>query len=316
MIKPYVQEEEEMSEENEEYEDFPEDYGMLASVMPPDLDDPTSPLGEGEDTRRETAYRHAQTVRDLRERSSEISMELARSMYEIKAGGLYMYITNEATGEPYATFGDYVAEEVDGGLRRADYYAQMWRWFAVQFGEDFFARVSVVKFHKLKELAGLVTPDNVQGWLDLALNPAVSTTEFKNEVSKAKKQLKEGDDESPPLAPVGAIADPMKTMNFKLTPEQLETVNHALALAQQATGLSIKGEMLEEMAGLYIKLREEADQNKDGEEPLVTKLHALERDHGIRLVAIAPDTCAILHGEAALTDLVAGLSDEDPAPSE
>jgi hypothetical protein len=302
--------------EDHEADEIGADFGGLTVVEDGALVDPTAPLGESEDQRRELALRTAQTVRDLRARDNELNVELARSLFEIKASALYMYITNEATGEPYTSFKDYIAEEVNFSLRRADYYAAIYRWFAVQHSADFLAHMAVVPFHKLKELAGLVEPDTAQSWIDLALNPAVSTIEFKAEVSKAKEKLKGDDKKEMPMAPVGAIADPLKSVTFKLNPIQHERVNKALALAQTYGGTDEKGQMLEVLAECYIEQIESQDQNAEDEVPLVTKLLKIEREHGVKLVAINSDDESgpqIVHGMAALQAALGNAEDEAPA---
>lgn len=292
-------------------EHIPDDFGALTTVEEGYVD-PTSPLGEGEDQRREDALRYGQLVRDLSVREGEMNVELARAMYEIKAGALYLHITNEVTGEPYASFADYVGEELDGGIRRAEYYAQIWRWFAVQFGEEFMARMSVVKFHKLKDLAGLATPDTAQGWIDLALDPMVNTAMFRSEVSKAKKLLKEDVAAEPPIAPQNAISDPLKTVSFKLDPDQKIRLDRALAIAQEKIGSDLKSDMLLELADLYYE-RQQADQQaeKNGDQtPLVNKLYTLEREHGVRMIVIDSATNTIVHGGAVLEELATALPEE------
>lgn len=292
-----------------EFEDIPEDTGALTTVEEGYID-PSSPLEEVEEQRREAALRYGQIVRDLRDREGELNVELARAMYEIKAGALYLHITNDVTGEPYASFTDYVMEEVSGGIRRAEYYAQIWRWFAVQFGEDFMARMSVVKFHKIKELAGLVTPETAQSWIDLALDPAVNTAMFRAEVSKAKKALKEEETVEPPLAPRGAISDPLKTVSFKVDPDQKTRLDRALAIAQEKIGSDMKSDMLLELADVYYERHVAAEQaaaNGD-QTPLVNKLYSLEREHNVRLIVIDPKTNDIVHGQNVLLE----LADADP----
>lgn len=309
---------------NDEFEDVDditdEDFGGLTVVDDGSLVDPTAPLGESEDQRREQALRIAQTVRDLRQRDNEMNVELARSLYEIKANALYLYVTNDATGEPYTSFKDYIAEEVNFSLRRADYLAAIWRWFAVQYGQDFLAMMLVVPFHKLKELAGLVTPDTAQPWIDLALNPEVNTLEFKNEVSKAKAEGKEDTSKDLPQAPVGAIADPLKAMTFKLNPIQQERINKALALAQVHEGTDEKSGMLEALAEHYIEKIESSTTDPEGDTALATKLMRIERDHGLRLVAIDPNDTQIIYGIAALQAVLDGPEempeDAPEAPTE
>lgn len=276
-------------------EDVPSDFGDLAVVEDGGLAQVDAPLGEVADQLSERARIFAQSVRDLQTREQDQKMELARTLYEIKAGALYNYIINPVTQEPYTCWKDYVEEEVGGGQRSADYYASVWGYFS-KYGEDFLAQMMTVKYHKLKELVNLVTPDNGQGWIDLANNPAITTAEFRHEVSEAKKKLKQGEaGDALPVTPRDAKNDALKSFTVRCTQTQFDRIQHAMALAQDYEGTDLKPEMLEAVCEHYIEQREGAGAKGD-EVPLALKLEQLSRDHGLRLIAFMPDSGSVIYG--------------------
>ena len=75
---------------DEHDDDIPTDTGALTTVEE-GYRDPTAPYTEGEEAeRRDEAQRLAQLVRDLRERTSEMNLDLARAMHDMKANALYL----------------------------------------------------------------------------------------------------------------------------------------------------------------------------------------------------------------------------------
>lgn len=127
----------------------------------------------------------------------------------------------------HETFRAFVEAECGIQYRKAMYLIQIYNGL-VEAGIPW-AKVSHLGWTKLKELANILSPENVDDWVALAEN--VTVLQLQDHIREATKGESAGD--SPE---VEATESKTSTMTFKVHEDQRVTIEEALAKAKHETG--------------------------------------------------------------------------------
>lgn len=154
-----------------------------------------------------------------------------------KLGGVLAHIKDRQLFDKdvHSTFRDKVEDDFGMKYRKADYLINIFLNI-VNSGVPF-TKVQQIGWTKLKEIAHLLTEDNVDDWVEKAQSMNVST--LKAEV----KNLASGDQSDSTSSKT--VTSEIKSMSFKFHEDQRETVETALAKAQEATGSDNKSVNME-----------------------------------------------------------------------
>lgn len=152
-----------------------------------------------------------------------------------KLGGVLSVIQANSWFEPYGTFRDYVEKEHGLAYRRAMYWIAIYNGL-VASGVPW-VKVKDLGWTKLKLLAEIITPENVDQWVATAKSQTVINLmeTIKNTKEAANKSLT---DETP-------AAQTATTKTFKVHPGQKETIEAAITKAKEDGGTTVDTVALE-----------------------------------------------------------------------
>lgn len=158
----------------------------------------------------------------------------AEGLNQFRLGGVLSVINVEGwyAAEGYETFREYVEARFGMKYRKAMYLIQIYDAL-VESGVAW-AKVEHLGWSKLKELAGLLTPENVDEWVEIA-EPKTVMELIEYIRSLASKEEPASGDESTPIS----------TMSFKVHDDQKETIEAALDKSMKASGSEHKAVGLE-----------------------------------------------------------------------
>ena len=144
----------------------------------------------------------------------------------------------------FDTFEAYIEADLPFKRRKVFYLISIWDWFAVKVGDQaVLDKVKTLGWSKLRELVGVVTPENVDEWVKKANE--VSCRELAELCRKALDDRLAGDEAPLPSLDHEAVERKRtKTLAFTLYPDQLETVEQALEIASVMAGSEKKGYLL------------------------------------------------------------------------
>ena len=142
-------------------------------------------------------------------------------------GGLFARLKDVGDWGEYKNFSDYVAANFGVDYRKAQYQITIYTGL-VGLGIPY-EKVSKAGWTKLKELIKVLTPDNVDDWVAKAM--AVNTDTLIKMI-----KAEESDGSSSETSGSGDTTSEIKSKAFKLHPDQLETINQALAKCKETTG--------------------------------------------------------------------------------
>lgn len=155
----------------------------------------------------------------------------------------------------YPSFGDYIETELEHKQRKGQYLVQLYEKLVVEcgVGEDEIQKYSV---SKLKLVLPVVSPSNIEDWLERC--GSLTVAELEAEIKNAKteppqEESSQEEEEQPPADP----ADPAKEEDivkktFPLYSPQLENVQSALALAEKMTGSDKRGHLLDVICSEFL----------------------------------------------------------------
>jgi hypothetical protein len=137
----------------------------------------------------------------------------------------------------FETFRQYVENTQDVGYRTALYWTGIYRNL-VNSGIDFH-QVASVKWSKLKEIAEVVTKENVEFWVEKANSNSIETLKLQvlNYKKSGSKQITDQLSEAP--------ENIITTMQFKLHSDQKENVDAALEKAKAEASTDVNSVALE-----------------------------------------------------------------------
>ena len=146
------------------------------------------------------------------------------------------------TGVPYESFRDLIESRYGMPYRKGMYLVSIYNNL-VESGV-LWNDVKDIGWTKLKEISGLINPENVAEWRERAMSmTTIQLIEYIKELEKAPAQESEAGVETPSIS----------TMTFKVHADQKETIETALAKAMSATGTEFKTVALESICMAYIE---------------------------------------------------------------
>lgn len=158
-------------------------------------------------------------------------------------GGILSAIQNQGwyMDKGYENFRAYVENECSIQYRKAMYLISIYNGL-VESGVAW-AKVSELGWTKLKELAGILTPDNVDEWVGYAKE--MTTLQLQEFIKSKTAGAVAGGDAPVQADVVEAAKKTVTTMTFKVHPDQKDTVKAALEKAKHETGTTVDTVALE-----------------------------------------------------------------------
>lgn len=169
---------------------------------------------------------------EARHMVSTLSNETDMTLF--KLGGVLSLIQANGWFTPYASFREYVEKEVGLHYRKATYWCAIYNHLAES--KVPWEKVKSIGWTKLKEIAELLTIDNVDEWAAIAKS---QTTLQLIETVKASKQ------KDSPKALEDQASKTVTTITFKVHEDQKETVKAAIAKAKDDSGTTVDTAALE-----------------------------------------------------------------------
>lgn len=215
-------------------------------------------------------------IENLKEKDADKLVDTLAEQGEVtafKLGGVLSRVQQEGWFKPYATFREYI--ELGKGIhyRRAMYYVAIYNALA-ESGVPY-AKVKHIGWTKLKEIAAILTQENVDEWVKIAEGQTVLQlieTVKNHNAKKAQKLIGEGGEPEQ--------AKTIVTKTFKMHTDQKETIEAAIEKAKEKSNTTIDTVALEYICLEYVSGKQlTLDQmlNKLDEAGLVgvmSKLHA------------------------------------------
>lgn len=214
---------------------------------------------EHEDRKKEAKLRQ-RTVRDLRDKETELWMEMAEQLYEIQEKKLYHHMLNPQTGAKYTSFQEFAQTELPYSDRKATYLIEIWRKCVIEHSREFLDSIKHLGVSTIKEVSGFLNPDNkvevlaeIEGSPD---KPSMSVRDVRNFVreSKArnkKKSKKKGKTKSDPgdsKTGKDAKQEHPKKVRFAMFEAQRDNLQMAIDTAKKVRGTESDAEALEIIA--------------------------------------------------------------------
>jgi hypothetical protein len=184
----------------------------------------------------------AQQIESLtKPKALNLAAELASDIdaNSFRLGGVLKVIKDNAWFEGAENFGDYVSQHFGFQKRKAEYLIEIYDHL-VQKQIDW-SKVSKLGWTKLKELAKILTQENTDEWVAKA--EKLTVLELVN--------VLKGNTASASTAG-STIADHTTTLKFKFKPDQVATVQSALAKAKGELGTEYDTVALENIAAGYL----------------------------------------------------------------
>lgn len=151
-----------------------------------------------------------------------------------KLGGVLSVIQVQGWFQPYASFREYVEKEHGIQYRKAMYWVAIYNDLSA--AKIPWEKVKGLGWTKLKEIAELLTPENVDEWVQIAASQ--TTLQLIETVSNAKKQ-------NAPKSIEDQSSKTVTTKTFKVHEDQKATIEAALTKAKEASGTTVDTVALE-----------------------------------------------------------------------
>jgi len=242
------------------------------------------------------AHDFGEKARDCRKRIDSVNFDLAEVLYTIHQEALY-------TRLGYENFVEYVENDLDFEKRKAQYFISMWAYYGVKLAgnPEVMDKVKTIGWTKAKDLIGVVTPDNVDQWVETAKQ--VSAPKLLELARGALQKMADDPDADvdPADLPTG---EKFNSKNFKLTDEQLHNVELALKKAAEMAESDKPGHLIDQICTNFLALNAGVD-NLDG---LPYLLKSLEENFGITILALKRNSVDVVYGEDAIDAIAAVAS--------
>lgn len=195
-----------------------------------------------------------------------------------KLGGVLSKIQSDGWYAPHASLREYIENEHGLNYRRAMYWISIYD--ALVAAKVPWDKVKTLGWTKLKEISGILTPENVDEWVKKAEGQTV--LQLIETVNSAKKS---GD---PAQITDGTSSTPVSTKTFKVHEDQKSTIDAAITKAKQESGTESDGAALEFICLDYVG---QAEKKMPLPKPvLVQQVQALGLDAACELLGEAfPD---------------------------
>jgi hypothetical protein len=165
-------------------------------------------------------------------------LAMAADEMEFKLGGVLSVIQANGWFGPYDSFKEYVEGEHPLSYRKAAYCIRIYN--DITESKVPWEKVKHLGWSKLKDVAQVMTVDNVDQWVEAAEKH--TTMQLADMVSTAKKQASSS---STPAQLEGPSATTVVTMTFKVHEDQKKTIDAALAKAKEQSQTDVNTVALE-----------------------------------------------------------------------
>ena len=187
--------------------------------------------------------------KEAREMVAALSNESEMTMF--KLGGVLSLIQANGWFDPYASFREYVEKELGMHYRKATYWVSIYNHLAES--KVPWEKVKHLGWTKLKEIAEVLTPDNVDDWVQVAQS---QTTLQLIETVKAHKA------QGAPKALEDQTSKTVTTKTFKVHEDQKATIEAAIDKAKEDSGTAVDTAALEFICLDYLGGQSLADRLK------------------------------------------------------
>ncbi len=224
-------------------------------------------------------------VMSLREKTDESYWDLAVALEDVYERNCY-----RAWG--FSSWKDYVENEIDIHIRKAQFLVQIQKWFN-EMTPSVQTWIRSVGWTKARMLIHVITPENAREWRARVDGKTVAEIEKMLKESKAA-----GEGES--KGPEAGDEDKPKTLNFKLFPGQMDNWKRAAEVAMGPAESDKPGNLLDLICTEYITSNMTIRSLPD-------LLGKYEKTLGVRLVAYNEEEGQVVYGE----DLIRELEEAD-----
>lgn len=187
----------------------------------------------GEDVLSDLVH-EIENMKEDEARQTVTSLNNETEMTMFKLGGVLSLIQANGWYSPYASFREFVEKDLGMHYRKATYWSAIYNHLAES--KVPWEKVKSVGWTKLKEIAEVLTVDNVDEWVKIATS---QTTLQLIETVKAHKQ------KDAPKALEDQSSKTVTTMTFKVHEDQKEIVKTALEKAKENSGTTVDTAALE-----------------------------------------------------------------------
>ena len=268
------------------------------------------PRGKVVDLSAEEKKKKIKAFADLRKRvqnaKSQIDLtrwELSEALYKICKEKMHIHWG-------YTDWKSYVKAEVGINDRTTQYYMAIYQYFQLDFDQnkplpapkkkEIVQTIKGIHWTKSKCLIDLCdtdknTEDKIWAWIDKA--KTLSGAELEAETKKALHKSKGKKDSKP--------AEPMKTVSFKLAPDQLEAVDTAIQEASERAGSQKKGHLISLICQDYVATT--MAQTVKGGNKKYTYFNRLASMMGVHMICVDKESGEIVHGAKVYDQLVKAI---------
>lgn len=218
-------------------------------------------------------------ILDQIQRTDQALREIAKLLFTVYQRSLF-------TRWGFKNFQEYVEADLGFKYRKANYLVNIWSWYTENVHrEDVMDAIwNEIGWSKAKELVGVITDENADHWLLRARE--LNAVQLAEEARKYLK-LQAGDGGGGG----SSGTDDFKTMSFKLTEDQKENVEEAVALASKMSGSEKKGHNVDLISTNFI-----ANNADSLARDALDFLGLIEKQYGISLLAVRLSDKAVIHG--------------------
>ncbi len=227
-------------------------------------------------------------VLSLRAKTDESYWDLAVALEDVYERGCY-----RAWG--FESWKDYVENEIDIQVRKAQYLVQIQKW-TNELSPNIQAWIRSIGWTKARMLVGKVTEENAREWRARIDGKSVA------EIEKMLKEMTSAEDDGTGPSSSDDSDEKPKGLNFKLFPLQMDNWKRAAEIAMGPAESDKPGNLLDLICTDYIASNMTIRSVGD----LMSKY---EKVLGLRLIAYNESEDRVVYGE----DLIRQLDDEDEA---
>lgn len=197
----------------------------------------------------------------------------------------------------YTTWKEYVEKEIEMSIRKVQFFISIWDWFYVQINDkDIKEKLKGIGWTKVKEMVGVVTPDNADEWIEKAKN--MNAIDFAEACRRFKKGIS-GDDGGCVDGP-GEV-ESSRRIAFKLMGDQSITVEDAMDMAKEITGSDKKGNLITLICTDF--LSSNVFQTKKSVDMKALYLEKIEALLDVRIIAHSRSGEGLIYGKDNIIDI-------------
>ena len=227
------------------------------------------------------------TILALRDKADESYWELAIALEECYEKAYY-------TAWGFARWQDYVEEELDWHIRKAQYLVRLQQWFN-KMPDNIQKWVQGLGWTKARLLMNVVTVENAGEWRNKVAGKTVSEIE---KLLKAERQLTGGGEGSDAGGESGGPEEKPTKKSFSLFPAQMANVNQAIEKAGEVAESDKEGHCLDLICTDYLA-------GNAGVDDFKSYFEAIERATGLAVVAYSRSDDALVFGGDFVDEMVA-----------